>query len=151
MGFLYADSSVLVKRHVIETGTSWFQKYARENSIVTARISVVEVFSAFNRRLRGNSIEPSAYKKIAHDFDDLCTSEYVFVEMSEEIIQRARLLLEKHSLRAFDAVQLASALRWHETLQASNSSLTAFLASDKRLLDAAQAEGLNTIDPTEQS
>jgi hypothetical protein len=45
----YADSSVLIKRHVQEIGTEWVQAIttpAAGNVIITARVSIVEVYSA---------------------------------------------------------------------------------------------------------
>ncbi len=55
MADYYADSSVLIKRHVREAGTDWFCALADASSgqvITTARISEVEVYSALNRRAR---------------------------------------------------------------------------------------------------
>jgi len=55
----YADSSVLVKRHVHEVGSDWFQTLtdpATKNVIITARLSIVEVISALNRRVREASV-----------------------------------------------------------------------------------------------
>jgi uncharacterized protein len=55
MGYFFADSSVLVKRHVREMGTAWFQMLAastNNNTIIIAQISIVEVCSALNRRIR---------------------------------------------------------------------------------------------------
>jgi hypothetical protein len=46
MADYYADSSVLVKRHVREAGTDWFMALADPatgNTIITAHLSVVEV------------------------------------------------------------------------------------------------------------
>jgi len=51
----YSDSSVLIKRHVHEIGSLWFQNIADPKSgnvIITATLSVVEVISALNRRKR---------------------------------------------------------------------------------------------------
>jgi uncharacterized protein len=53
----YADSSVLVKRHVMEIGSVWLQNIVlpdSNNSIITAKLSIIEVFSAFNRRKRSH-------------------------------------------------------------------------------------------------
>ena len=58
----YADSSVLVKRHVPEAGSSWFRAIADPasgNVIITARVSVVEVYSALNRRVRAGTLDPT--------------------------------------------------------------------------------------------
>ncbi len=49
MNIYYADSSALVKRHIRETGTTWFRALSDPisgNIIITSRISMVEVYSA---------------------------------------------------------------------------------------------------------
>ena len=56
-------------------------------------------------------------------------------------------LLERHPLRAYDAVQLAAALEARRTLQAVGSAAPIFLSADNRLLLAAQAEGFVTDNP----
>lgn len=64
----YADTSVLVKRHISETGTAWVKTLTRPaamNTIFTAQISFVELYSALNRRLRENSITPLRYSRFA--------------------------------------------------------------------------------------
>ena len=51
MADYYADSSVLVKRHVNEIGSGWFRAIADPavgNVIITSRVSIIEVYSAFN-------------------------------------------------------------------------------------------------------
>lgn len=149
MGFIYADSSVLVKRHVIEEGTDWFQKYARENTVVTAQISMVEVLSAFNRLRREGRVDTKEYKTLADDFVELCNLEYTLIELTVTIIQRTRNLLEKYPLRAYDAVQLASALSTNDATLHSQKLPVTFLAADDRLLDAARQEALNVESPPE--
>jgi predicted nucleic acid-binding protein len=53
----------------------------------------------------------------------------------------------RHPLRAYDAIQLASALGIYPSFEhAAFTSLT-FLAADDRLLAIAQAEGLHTDNP----
>ena len=150
MADYYADSSVLVKRHVRETGTDWFRGLvnpASGNTIITARVSMAEVFSALNRRLREAHLNPADYTRIANDFAAVCAAEYDLVELTPAVIERTRLLLERYPLRAYDAVQLASALMTRETLVAAGLPSPAFLAADDRLLDAAQAEGLMADNP----
>jgi predicted nucleic acid-binding protein len=53
-------------------------------------------------------------------------------------------LLDRHSLRAYDAVQLAGCL----VLEASRAAeRTVFVCSDAALLDAAQSEHLEILNP----
>jgi hypothetical protein len=87
---------------------------------------------------------------LATDFAAICADEYQLVEITAEVVHRSWLLLEQHSLRAYDAVQLASALLVHETLQAANLPPLTFLAADSRLLASAQTEGLLTASPNDQ-
>jgi predicted nucleic acid-binding protein len=56
-------------------------------------------------------------------------------------------LLERHPLRAYDAIQLASALIANDALLTAGFAPLIVLAADDRLLDAAQAEGLMTDNP----
>ncbi|GAB4498805.1 MAG: type II toxin-antitoxin system VapC family toxin [Anaerolineales bacterium] len=146
----YADTSVLAKRHLNEIGSTWFRGICltRENNIiVTARISIVEMYSAFNRRKREKQLAEQAYADITADIAVICTNEYQFVELTDIVIERARVLLESYALRAYDAVQLASALFANGALQASGLPALTFLAADERLLEAAKAEGLLVDNP----
>lgn len=147
----YADSSVLVKRHVHETGSAWFQNLTDPtagNVIITTRLSLIEVYSALNRRLREAQLDPIDYHRIVADFVVLCVSEYELIELTPLVVDRARLLLERYPLRAYDAAQLASALLVNDTLQSIGLPSLTFLAADIRLLNVAQAEGLLTDNPT---
>jgi hypothetical protein len=149
MADYYADSSALVKRHVNETGSGWFRSLADPvsgNVIITARISMIEVYSALSRRQREATLGADDYAHITADFTATC-AEYQFVELTPAVVERARLLLARYPLRAYDAVQLASALLAQETFRAAELPSLTFLAADSCLLDAAQAEGLATDNP----
>ncbi len=146
----YADSSVLVKRHVSETGSNWFQNLVlpvSNNSIITAKLSIVEVFSAFNRRKREATISQIDYNDFAKDFSTISSNEYNLLSLTDSIIAESQRLLEIHPLRAGDAIQLATAIYARNMLQNSGLPTPIFLASDKKLLDAAIAEGFVIDNP----
>lgn len=63
------------------------------------------------------------------------------------VAERARTLLERHVPRAYDAIQLASALAATDALESAGLAAPIFLAADDRLLDAARAEALVTDNP----
>lgn len=150
MATYYADSSVLVKRHVTEIGMPWVQARtdpSAGNLFLTSRISVVEVISALNRRQREGSLPAAEYLRIVSDFEVLCATASQLVEVTDEVTVRSRLLLEQHALRAYDAVQLASALLADRTIRATGEPPLTFLAADERLLTAARAEGLAVDNP----
>ncbi len=146
----YADSSVLVKRHVSETGSVWFQNLVlpvSNNSIIASKLSVVEVFSAFKRRRREATISQIDYADFAKDFSTISNNEYHLLDLSDSIIAESQRLLETYPLRAGDAVQLSTAIYARNMLQNSRLSAPIFLASDKKLLDAAVAEGFTIDNP----
>lgn len=151
MAIYYADSSALVKRHVIEAGTAWMQALClpeNNNVIITARLSMVEVYSALNRRVREANLEASDYLDLENDFTVACLSDYQLVELTPEVVEQAKGLLERHLLRAYDAVQLAAARVANAAIGAAGLPPLIFLAADDRLLAAAQAEGLQADNPS---
>jgi len=111
----YADSSVLVKRHLNEVGSNWvvsLTEQSQNNYIFTANLSIVEVQSSFNRKLREAALTKTDYEQ-ARDAFLLAGNEYNFIKLDSAITE-AKDLLEKHSLRAGDAVQLASSHSYRE-------------------------------------
>jgi uncharacterized protein len=150
MADYYADSSVLVKRHIAEIGSAWVRALFNPHSgnlIATMHISAVEVYSALNRRVREATLTLADYARIIADFDALCVEQYTLVDLTESIVVQARELLERHPLRAYDAVQLASALVVNTALVATGLPALIFLTADDRLMNAALAEGLAAENP----
>jgi len=146
----YADSSALVKRHISEAGSVWIEQQfdaANGNRIITAKLSVAEVLSAMNRRRREANITATEYAKFSGDSLSFVETDYEMVELSDAVLLEAQRLLETHPLRAGDAIQLASALLANTELQSANLPALTFLASDARLLTAANSESLQTDDP----
>ena len=100
MAAYYADSSVLVKRHVAEIGSTWVENLcdpSQGHEVATSRLSAVEVVSALNRRVRD-------------DFLAFCRGSYRLLQATNPVLARARLMLERHALRSYDALHLATAL-----------------------------------------
>ena len=132
----YFDSSALSKRYVEEAGTAWVRGLTAPtagNTVLSARITMVEVYSALARRRREGSVHSA--------------TEYEFVELSVEAVSLARGLLDRHSLRANDAVQLASALIADAALIDAGLAPLLFISSDERLNSAAEREGLAVDNP----
>ena len=148
--FYYADSSALVKRHIPEIGSAWIEQEfdaAAGNRVITAKLTVIEVLSAMNRRQREANISATEYAKFSSDFLAFVQSDYRISELTDAILPEAQRLLEIYPLRAGDAIQLASALLANAQLQSANLPELIFLASDARLLTAANGEGLQSDDP----
>lgn len=150
MTIFYADSSAIVKRHVNETGSAWVRMLCDPSSgniILTSRITMAEVYSAFCRRKREADISSEDCQNLMNDFKWICLTEYELLDISGAVIECAKLMLERHVLRAYDAIQLASALTANQALTNARLSPLTFIIADDRLLKAAQAEGLATDNP----
>jgi len=146
----FLDSSALVKRYVIETGTNWISSITDSragNAIIISQITQAEVVSAVMRRKRDGTITPRSAHAIRLLVDRHANRDYQVVALTRQIIQRAEDLLETYSLRAYDSIQLASALDSNTRLLASGLPPLTFLSADIRLITVAISEGLTTDDP----
>jgi hypothetical protein len=146
----YWDSSALIKRYVQETGTNWVRSVVAPtggHTLLTARLTMVEVYSALARRSREGSVPPADCAVAAQAFAAHSASEYDFVELDLRLVTLARRLLEQHPLRAYDAVQLASALIANQALQTAELPPLVFVSADDRLNAEATAEGLMIDNP----
>ncbi len=146
----YVDSSALSKRYVEEAGTLWLRGLlapAAGNAIIMTRVTMVELHSALARRRREGSVSAQACLTAVQAFNLHCATEYRFVELDLHVVALARELLDRHPLRAYDAVQLASALRADRALRAARLPSLLFLSADERLIAAAASEGLATDNP----
>jgi len=81
----------------------------------------------------------------AFDYD--IAYRYRLLDVVTATVETARRLATEHTLRAYDAVQLATACLLNQELQDSNQDSLAFICADDRLLAVAKAEGLLTDDP----
>lgn len=115
--------------------------------VLTSKLTMVEVWSALARRRREASISTEHHADALDAFREDSLLRYRFVEFEEPVYELAGQLLESHSLRAYDAVQLASALVAGRALTEADLPLPTFLCSDDRLLVAAQNEGLPADNP----
>jgi predicted nucleic acid-binding protein len=67
----FVDSSALVKRYVLETGTVWVRRVTRQNAstvIYIAHITAVEVTWAVARRRKGRTLAVAKASSILHRF-----------------------------------------------------------------------------------
>lgn len=136
----YFDASALVKRYVRETGSVVVRRLLATGIAATSRLSEVEVSSGIVRRAREGAFTAQRRDRaLAALLGDLPA--LAIVEVIPEITADARALLLRRTLRASDAIQLASCLY----LQRQLSQPVPFVAFDQRLVEAAHAEGLTVV------
>ena len=150
MSFYYLDTSALVKRYVAEDGSRWLETaifQSTDNMVLISRITVVEMRSALARRRREASIQPHDHADALSALSEDCLLRYRFVELESPVVDLAGELLDQYPLRAYDAVQLASALVVHRLLIEANLAPLTFVSADDKLLTVARAAGLQTDNP----
>ena len=145
----FFDSSALVKFYVEESGTPWVRSLtdSAENIIHVASLARVETISALTRRLNRQDITDAEFDEACGDLEQDFVTQYRIVALSEAIIENAASLARKHGLRAYDAVQLSTALDVRRILAQAESITIAFVTADLELNAAAVAEGFSTEDP----
>ncbi len=150
MSVFYIDSSGLVKRYLTETGSKWIiglLKPSAKNAIFAARISGVEVVSAIARRRKGLSITQPNAKKAIFRFRRDFRKKLIKTNLTPLLVEEAMLIADKHELRGYDAVQLASALEANRLRLADSLSPITFISAADNLNSAAIAEGLAVANP----
>lgn len=135
---LYLDTSALVKLYVREPGSSAVaRQLGRAEAVSTSVVAWAESRAAFARLLRERPRSRARHRQrvaqLARDWE-----RYAVVELSAAVAHEAGELAERHGLRGFDAIHLASAL-WLKSAYAGDLS---FMAFDDRLASAAAAAGL---------
>lgn len=145
----YFDASALVKRYINEDGSQWVRALFNETdaSFFVAHVVIVEVVSAFTRRMRENIITPGEYQELLTAFQTHCVRDYRLITAIGNVIDSTSYVLERYLLRALDAIHLSAALIVNQQLLASHFSPLVFLCADDRLLAAAAAEGLAVDNP----
>lgn len=135
---VYLDASALVKRYVAEAGSAKVASLIGDaQAIGTAVVSCVEVAAAFAKAARVGLVTReaalAALKAFNTDWEHL-----VRLQFGEPLAARAGTLAWEHGLRGYDAVHLATALFWRETLGEAITVAT----YDRELWRGAQASGL---------
>jgi predicted nucleic acid-binding protein len=151
----YLDASALAKRYLSEVGSPEIDHlFARvpTDQMVVLTVGLAEVVSILVRQRNSGRLTAQAYTHTMRDFiaevgaSPLPTK----VAVDEALASAAFALIERHSLNSTDAILLHSALTLAQQLRRAGDDLV-LVASDQRLLRAAQAEGLVTFNPETQA
>ena len=146
----YFDSSALVKRYVVEIGTDWVRSIlnaALPDEALISKITGAEVASAFARRHRAGEISTADYTQMLNDFYEHFRYDYVRIEVTDSVVLLAMDIAQQHTLRGYDAIQLASALLMDAELKQVGEVGLTFASADNNLCNAARLEGLITENP----
>lgn len=140
----YLDASALVKRYLVERGSRETIALTAESEMIATSIATrAEVAAALAKAVRGGLVTEDrarrAQRSFTGDWPDL-----VRVPVTEALVERAETLAWDQGLRGYDAVQLASALAWQESV-GTEIVLATF---DQQLWEAAPKVGLKAWPDT---
>ncbi len=144
----YLDASALIKRYSPEAGAEildrLFEPSVRDR-LIASIWSITETAAALNRKKNAAQIPAS-------DFDPLIErlmqeSDLFFQPKSDsDDVRQSLTFIFKHNLNATDALHLQIALKLRHLLTLMGNEIV-LVASDERLLRAANLEGLPTLNP----
>ena len=140
----YLDASALVKRYVTEPGSrEVIELTTNTAAVATALVSRAEVAAAFGRAVRLGVLDGRsgrrAQSRFAREWPD-----FVRLPVTEALVARAETLAWDHGLRGYDAVQLAAALTWQDSV-GPDVVLATF---DRQLWETAPRVGLQAWPET---
>ncbi len=146
----YLDTSTLVKRYVDEAGSVWLRglfELEPRPLFVTSHLMIAEMTSAFNRRVREGSLSSQDYARLKAIFHNDCLSDYQIISINQAVVDSACNLMERHPLRALDAIHLATGLSVHQLVSERDLAGLTLLSADDQMLAAAGAEGMSVENP----
>ena len=150
MALFYLDTSALVKLYVQEPGTEQMMRLVAPSgghTFTVLALARVEFKAAVRQRERKGDVSHPAAEALIASMEEHLQTLYVVQLVTEAVIEEASALLDRHALRAYDAVQLAGCL----ALRGKMSESPSFVCSDRQLLQAAQHEGLAVLDPVAEA
>lgn len=139
----FADSSALVKLYADEADSDHVR--ADPGPLIVSVLARVEVPGAIWRKHRtGHLTADDAHALVQQFEDDLYGTRdqderFLQIECTQQVRDHAANLIGAHGLRAYDAVQLASAIAACEI----DETCTRFWCFDTKLSEAARLEGFN--------
>jgi len=124
----YLDTSAMLKQYVDEPGSEWLRaQVSSATSLASSQLLIVEAVSAFNRRVREGNLSWAEYQRVRDVFREDCRTAYQIVATTTAIVDLACELLERHPLRGYDAMHLATALIVDRSLQRQGLASLVFI------------------------
>lgn len=143
------DASAMAKRYTAEAGRE-VANYLFSNIPAAEMASTPwgysETYSILLRRMNGGALDAKGFALAvtALEAEVVTSADFTLFTVTDTAIFRSVGLMRKHSLNATDAAILTVVM---EVAGSPDAPLCVVVASDKRLLRAAEAEGFRTLNP----
>jgi len=153
MQHFFFDASALAKRYHNERGSDVVNRLLDEllssgpERVAISPLILSETISVLARYRNAGRIPAELFERAAASV--LLEGRAMDLQsVDDEVVLRSIPLIGRHNLNASDALYLHQALDLDGLLQLMEHNLV-LVASDRRLLRAAEQEGLVTLDPEE--
>jgi predicted nucleic acid-binding protein len=151
VNYFYWDASALGKRYALEPGTALVNHLFASvpaTRMLALYITLGELMSILVRRHNAGVIDDMEFELATRNLraEIVAAADFPMQSVADSLVLASLPLIERHSLNATDALILRSALDAVGELRARGDDLV-LVASDLRLIAAAQAEGLLTFNP----
>jgi|FaiFalDrversion3_1042247.scaffolds.fasta_scaffold11020_2 predicted nucleic acid-binding protein len=147
MSIVYLDPSAWVKRYLAEPGSEvmdaiWGEISRGRGQAVCHWLGFTELVWVLQRRRNMGRLDTRAFAAVYQQFRVDC-EQVVWVGLSWDQVQASVVWIVRHNLNATDALHLQVAL----SQRALGEGSVYLVSSDRRLVRAAQVEGLVCVDP----
>ena len=147
----YFDTSAIVKEYREEIGSEILERIfeLKEHGLATSFWTILEFSVAFSVRMRRKGLSREAFDMVFSRFIKDLLDRFTITGVDDELIASAIPLSIKHNLPSADCLQLASAINLKKALDPAKERLV-LLCSDRDLIEAAEKEGIELINPDKQ-
>ncbi|MBI3948773.1 MAG: type II toxin-antitoxin system VapC family toxin [Armatimonadetes bacterium] len=149
MTLYYLDASAWVKRYAQEAGTAWLAAFLGQGRPAACSVlGIIEVTATLARQHRAGQLSADALRQKVDDLER-DWAQMIRVDVTADVVMRARIVARTLATRGGDSVHLATAQFLHDGLRSQGKHLV-FIASDHQLLEAARTAGMSSLDPVEE-
>lgn len=149
MSCYFLESTAFIKLFVREKGTETLirlMESVEDNRKLISSSTPLEVYAAIRRRERSGGISAEDATS-ALEILRLEAARMVQEPLNPAVLEAARQLIDRSSLRWPETLQLASAIAARDMFQGTE---IIFVSASPHLLQAAGIEGFQTIDPASE-
>jgi predicted nucleic acid-binding protein len=155
MLWVYFDASALVKRYSQEPGTPLVNEVFRHippAQMTCSTLGILEIVSVLVRKRNDGRLSRELFEQAMVEFkaEVIEHEEFLAASVNDELLLSALVLISRHNINTTDAAILRSVLNLQQALQSPDSELMLW-SSDKRLVRAAQTEGILVFNPEEET
>jgi predicted nucleic acid-binding protein len=151
VAWLFWDASALAKRYTEEAGQQTVDGLFASvplSNMSSAPLGYSETYSILLRRMNGGVIDLSSFNAAVSllELEVVDSTEFLLLPITSDDVFLTIAAMRKHNLNSTDAAILTTIL---EYIRASGVTDCCIVAADRRLIRAALAEGIHTINPEE--